>query len=58
MAASGTGLAWRIAAVLLAAGFVLTTIADAAWAHAVGVACLLGFVAVAFPATATPPQSG
>jgi hypothetical protein len=44
--------------VLLVAGFVLTTIADATWAHAVGVASLLGFVAVAFPATATPPRSG
>jgi cytochrome d ubiquinol oxidase subunit II len=56
--AARTGLGWRVAAVLLVAGFVLTTIADATWAHAVGVASLLGFVAVAFPATATPPRSG
>jgi hypothetical protein len=47
---SRAGLIARLAAALLAAGFVLTTIADAAWAHGVGVACLLGFVAVAFPA--------
>jgi cytochrome d ubiquinol oxidase subunit II len=56
--ASQTGLAGRISTVLLVAGFALTTIADAAWAHAIGVACLLGFVAVAFPALATPPRSG
>jgi cytochrome d ubiquinol oxidase subunit II len=58
VAASGTGFAWRLSAVLLVAGFVLTTIDDATWAHAIGVACLLGFVAVAFPSTATPPRSG
>jgi hypothetical protein len=58
VAASGTGFAWRLSAVLLVAGFVLTTIDDATWAHAIGVSCLLGFVAVAFPSTATPPRSG
>jgi cytochrome d ubiquinol oxidase subunit II len=47
---SRAGLIARLASALLAAGFVLTTIADAAWAHGVGVACLLAFVAVAFPA--------
>jgi cytochrome d ubiquinol oxidase subunit II len=56
--ASSTGLTGRLSVALLLAGFVLTTIADSAWAHAVGVACLLAFVAVAFPALATPPRSG
>jgi hypothetical protein len=45
-------------AVLLVAGFALTTIADATWAHAIGVACLLASVAVAFPAAVTPSPSG
>jgi cytochrome d ubiquinol oxidase subunit II len=58
VAASGRGLAWRLPAVLLVAGFVLTTIVDATWARVIGVACLLGFVAAAFPALATPPRSG
>jgi hypothetical protein len=44
--------------VLLIAGFVLTTILDTTWARAIGVACLLGFVAAAFPSTATPRRSG
>jgi cytochrome d ubiquinol oxidase subunit II len=54
--APGPRAAARIAFALLAAGFVLTTIADSAWAHAVGVTCLLGFVAAAFPATVSPPR--
>jgi cytochrome d ubiquinol oxidase subunit II len=58
MHASRGGLTARVSGVLLVAGFVLTTIADAPWAHAIGVACLLASVAVAFPATATPPRSG
>jgi cytochrome d ubiquinol oxidase subunit II len=58
VAASGTGLAWRLAAALLVAGFALTTVADATWAHAIGVACLLASVAVAFPAAVTPSPSG
>jgi cytochrome d ubiquinol oxidase subunit II len=49
-------LAARAAVALLIAGFVLTTIAAAAWAHAIGVASLLGFVAVAFPAVVSPPR--
>jgi cytochrome d ubiquinol oxidase subunit II len=52
----GPGLAPRVAVALLVAGFGFTTIADSAWAHAVGAAALLGFVAVAFPA-ALPPTS-
>ncbi|HEV7641365.1 MAG TPA: cytochrome d ubiquinol oxidase subunit II [Gaiellaceae bacterium] len=58
VAASGPGVAWRLATVLLVAGVALTTIAGAAWAHAIGVACLLGAVAAAFPEAATPPRSG
>ena len=34
----------------LIAGFALLNIADAAWAHAVGIACLLGFVLTSFRA--------
>jgi cytochrome d ubiquinol oxidase subunit II len=49
------GLAVRGAGALLVVGVVLTTFADAAWAHGVGVAALLGFVALAFPA-ALPPD--
>jgi hypothetical protein len=36
-------------------GFGFTTIADSRWAHGIGVAALLGFVALAFP-TALPPE--
>jgi cytochrome d ubiquinol oxidase subunit II len=57
-AASRANLGWRVAAVLLVGGFVLTTIDDAAWAHAAGVACLLGSVAAAFPAVASPARPG
>jgi cytochrome d ubiquinol oxidase subunit II len=46
----GMGLAVRAAGGLLVVGVVLTTFADAAWAHGVGVAALLGFIALAFPA--------
>jgi cytochrome d ubiquinol oxidase subunit II len=56
--ASRAGLTARVSGVLLVAGFVLTTIADASWAHTIGVTCLLASLALAFPATATPPQSG
>lgn len=54
-AASGRHLAVRVAGALLVAGFVLLTVADSAWAHGIGAAALLGFVALAFPA-ALPPQ--
>jgi hypothetical protein len=52
-----TRLAARLAVALLVAGVVFTTIADSAWAHAIGAASLLGFVAVAFPAALPPDQS-
>jgi cytochrome d ubiquinol oxidase subunit II len=51
------GLAPRLAVALLVAGVVFLTIADSAWAHAIGAVSLLGFVAVAFPAALPPDQS-
>jgi cytochrome d ubiquinol oxidase subunit II len=44
----------RLAIACLVAGVGFLTIADAAWAHAVGVCCLLAFIVLAFPA-ALPP---
>jgi cytochrome bd ubiquinol oxidase subunit II len=44
------GLLLRSAGACLVAGVGLTTIADAPWAHAVGVTALLSFVALGFPA--------
>jgi hypothetical protein len=35
-------------------GFGLVTIASATWAHALGVACLIGFVLLAFSAIVVP----
>jgi cytochrome d ubiquinol oxidase subunit II len=55
LAASTPGLLARLAAACLIAGIGLTTIANAGWAHAIGVALLLGFIATAFPA-ALPPD--
>jgi cytochrome d ubiquinol oxidase subunit II len=45
----------RLAVALLVAGVGLLTFADSAWAHGIGAAALLGFVALAFPA-ALPPS--
>lgn len=39
----------RLAAALLIAGAVLLNVADASWAHAVGIVSLFAFVIVAFP---------
>jgi cytochrome d ubiquinol oxidase subunit II len=47
----------RLAAALLIGGFGFLNIADAGWAHAIGVACLLGFVATGF-AAAVPLEGG
>jgi len=49
------GLLTRLAIACLVAGVGFTTIADAAWAHTVGVICLFAFVVAAFPA-ALPPD--
>jgi cytochrome d ubiquinol oxidase subunit II len=44
----------RLALASLIAGIGLLTVADATWAHGVGVACLLGFAVLAFGATVVP----
>src|SRR5579884_437223 len=44
------GLLGRVAVALLIAGFGLLNIANAQWAHAIGVVCLLCFVALGFRA--------
>ena len=48
------GLLARIAFACLIAGFGLLNIADATWAHAIGVTCLFGFVGAAFRAIVAP----
>jgi cytochrome d ubiquinol oxidase subunit II len=50
--ASATGLRGRAAVACLVAGIGFLTIADAGWAHAIGVVALLGFVVVGFLAFA------
>ena len=55
LAASTPGLLGRLAGACLIAGTGFTTIANAGWAHAIGVASLLGFIAIGFPA-ALPPD--
>jgi cytochrome d ubiquinol oxidase subunit II len=40
----------RVAVACLVAGFGLLNVADAGWAHALGVVCLLGFVVIGFRA--------
>ena len=45
-----TGLLARISVALLIAGFGGLTVADAGWAHAIGVVCLFAFVITAFAA--------
>ena len=50
----GPPWATRAAVSRFFAGIGLLTFADAAWAHAIGVACLLGFIIAAF--LAIPPQ--
>jgi hypothetical protein len=46
----------RAAAALLVAGIGLTNVAEAEWAHLVGAACYLGFLAVAFSAAVPVPR--
>jgi cytochrome d ubiquinol oxidase subunit II len=53
--ASRQGLLARAALACLIAGIGLLTVAEAGWAHALGVVSLLGFVALGFPA-ALPPE--
>ena len=54
--ASRYGLLARAAVACLIAGIGLLTVAEAPWAHALGVVGLLGFVALGFPA-ALPPEA-
>jgi cytochrome d ubiquinol oxidase subunit II len=53
--ASLPGLLARTSVACLIAGVGLLTAADAGWAHAVGVALLLSFIALGFP-SALPPD--
>jgi cytochrome bd ubiquinol oxidase subunit II len=55
LAALAPGLLPRLAIACLVAGIGFLTIADAAWAHTVGVFCLFAFIVTAFPA-ALPPD--
>jgi cytochrome d ubiquinol oxidase subunit II len=48
----------RLAAACLVAGFGFLTVADAGWAHGVGVVCLLGFVLLGFVACAPAQLAG
>jgi cytochrome d ubiquinol oxidase subunit II len=57
ISASSSGLLGRSAVACLIAGTGLLTIADAGWAHALGVICLCGFVVIGFLAVA-PAQLG
>ena len=50
VSASAPGVVARAAAGCLIAGFGFLTIADAGWAHAIGVVCLLAFVVIGFVA--------
>src|SRR5262249_26045004 len=62
VSASAPGVVARAAAGCLIAGFGFLTIAEAGWAHAIGVVCLLAFVVIGFvaggPARAPAPAGG
>jgi cytochrome d ubiquinol oxidase subunit II len=55
LAASAPGLLGRAALACLVAGAGFTVLGDAAWAHAIGLTLLFGFIVLAFPA-ALPPE--
>src|SRR5262249_9198301 len=55
LTALGPGLLPRLAIACLVAGVGFLTVADAAWAHSIGVLCLFAFIVAAFPA-ALPPD--
>jgi cytochrome d ubiquinol oxidase subunit II len=55
LSASAPGLLARLATAFLVAGIGFTTVANSGWAHVIGVASVLGFIAVGFPA-ALPPD--
>src|SRR5215831_1760723 len=50
VSASAPGIVARAAGGCLIAGFGFLTVADTAWAHAIGVVCLLAFVVIGFVA--------
>jgi cytochrome d ubiquinol oxidase subunit II len=50
LAASGRGLLGRAAAACLVVGIGMLNVADAGWAHAIGVVALLGFMVLGFAA--------
>ena len=52
--ASRQGFLGRTALACLIAGIGLLTVAETAWAHALGVVSLFGFVALGFPAVLPP----
>jgi cytochrome d ubiquinol oxidase subunit II len=54
----GAGLAGRVAVACLIAGFGFLTVADAPWAHAIGVLSLFGFIVGAFLAIAPEALAG
>jgi cytochrome d ubiquinol oxidase subunit II len=56
LAASSAGIAARIAGAAFIAAICFLTLADAAWAHAVGIVCLLAFAIAGFIALA-PAQT-
>jgi cytochrome d ubiquinol oxidase subunit II len=56
--ASRQGLLARAALACLIAGIGLLTVAETAWAHALGVVSLFGFVALGFPAALPPNVAG
>jgi cytochrome d ubiquinol oxidase subunit II len=47
----------RTAVACLIAGFGLLTVAEAGWAHAIGLVCLFGFVVTAFCAIVLPAMT-
>jgi cytochrome bd ubiquinol oxidase subunit II len=49
--AAAPGLLGRVAAAFLLAGFGFLTVAEAGWAHAIGVVALFGFIVVGFAGT-------
>ena len=55
---ASTRLPARLAAACLIAGCGLLNVADAEWAHAVGLTCLFGFVVLAFVAITLPDTVG
>ena len=58
MLAATPGLLGRVAGACLVAGFGLLTVAEAGWAHALGVVALFGFIVVGFAGHRPGPARG